>query len=223
MNLTKADIMKRTIAALIFASTTLLAAACGDGQGNNDQPDAGSVADARVTDASTRFASEADMLSWLRQEEKLAHDVYIALIDKAPPFTNIAASEQTHTDAVKALLLQYGIPDPAASLAPGQFSIPALQALHDALVAKGTRSVLDAITVGLEIEELDIKDIREMRDIASHADVLAMLSNLERGSRNHLRAFWKQLQQNGGTYTPTHLTQAEFDSIANSPQEMGAR
>lgn len=214
--------MNRTIAALIFASSTLVAAACGDGQGTN-QPDATALADARVIDASTRFASEAEMLSWLRQEEKLAHDVYIALVDKAPSFTNIAASEQTHTDAVKALLLQYGIPDPAANLAAGQFSIPALQALHDALVAKGTRSVLDAITVGLEIEELDIADLREMRDIATHADVLAMMTNLERGSRNHLRAFWKQLQQNGGTYTPKHLTQAEFDAIATSPQEMGAR
>ena len=215
--------MKRSLAVLLFASTTVLAAACGDGQGSNNQPDAGTVADARIIDASTRFANEADMLSWLRQEEKLAHDVYVALIDKAPPFTNISASEQTHTDTVKALLIKYGIPDPAASLAVGQFSIPELQALHDALVAKGIQSVLNAISVGLEIEELDIVDIREMRDIARNADVLDMLTNLERGSRNHLRSFWKQLEQNGGTYTPTHLTEAEFLAIATSPQEMGGR
>ncbi len=212
--------MKTAWFVILFGTAAGIAsvAACGSNDGN--APDA-ALADSRVIDASTRFANEGDMLGWLRQEEKLAHDVYVALIDKAPPFTNISASEQTHTDAVKALLVQYGLPDPAANLAAGVFSIADLQTLHDALVAKGSRSVLEAIAVGLEIEELDIADIREMRDIATHADVLTTLDNLERGSRNHLRAFWKQLQQNGGTYVPTHLSQTEFLAIATSPQEMG--
>lgn len=212
--------MKIQFAGTLFGAALLFTAVgCGGGD-NNLSPDAVTT-DGRAFDASTRFANESDMLSWLRQEEKLAHDVYVALIDKAPPFTNISASEQSHTDAIKALLAQYGIPDPAANLAAGVFSIPALQTLHDSLVAKGTRSVLDAITVGLEIEELDIVDIREMRDVVVHAEVLTTLDNLERGSRNHLRAFWKQLQQNGGTYVPTHLSEAEFMAIATSPQEMG--
>ena len=211
--------MKVQFAGTLLGAALLFTAACGGA--DNLSPDAAAAADGRTIDASTRFATEGDMLSWLRQEEKLAHDVYVALIDKAPPFTNIAVSEQSHTDAVKALLTQYGIPDPAANLAAGVFSIPGLQTLHDNLVAKGTRSVLDAIAVGLEIEELDIADLREMRDIVVHADVLTTLDNLERGSRNHLRAFWKQLQQNGGTYTPTHLSQTEFLAIATSPQEMG--
>jgi hypothetical protein len=45
-------------------------------------------------------------LKLMREEEKLARDVYMELYDKwnLPIFNNIANSEQTHTDAVKTLL-----------------------------------------------------------------------------------------------------------------------
>ena len=53
-------------------------------------------------------------------------------------------------------------------------------------------------------------------------DVLATLDLLEQGSRNHLRAFWRQLQMSGGTYTPRHLDMASFLAIVNSATESGA-
>jgi hypothetical protein len=71
----------------------------------------------------------------------------------------------------------------------------------------------------LEIEELDIKDIETEKLSVDNADVLYAYNELLRGSRNHLRAFWKQLQQQGGSYTPSHITQAAFDAIINSATE----
>ena len=59
-------------------------------------------------------------------------------------FDNIAAAEQTHTTAVLTLLEGYRLPDPAAGLAPGEFSNADLQALYDELVETGSRSVTDA-------------------------------------------------------------------------------
>lgn len=45
---------------------------------------------------------ERNSLIWMREEEKLAHDIYTALYQKwgKQIFSNIAASETTHTEAV---------------------------------------------------------------------------------------------------------------------------
>ena len=218
--------MKAHLTTLVVALGASLAA-CGDaGNADNggDRYDAAAY-DAPTyevaADASARFADEAALLRWLREEEKLAHDVYVALQGRSMIFTNIAASEQSHTEAVKTLLDRYGIPDPSAGRAAGSFADPALQSLHDALVARGRASSVAALQVGAEIEELDIADIREMRGVATHADVRATLDTLERGSRNHLRAFWRQLQMAGASYTPQHLDAAEFRAIAESASETG--
>jgi hypothetical protein len=44
-------------------------------------------------------------------------------------------------------------------------------------------------------------------------------NNLLCGSRNHLRAFNRQLVANGGSYTAQVISQAEWNDIASSPQE----
>ena len=215
--------MKYTLLTIALAASL---SACGDpgGPGDRDRADAApydAPAGDVAADASARFADEAALLRWLREEEKLAHDVYVALQAQSGAFANIAASEQTHTDAVRALLVRYSIPDPAAGRAQGSFADPTLQALHDALVARGRASVVAALQVGAEVEELDIADIREMRGVARSADVLTTLDSLERGSRNHLRSFWRQLQMMGAGYTPQHLPAAEFAAITESAMETG--
>ena len=57
----------------------------------------------------TLTAEEAGNLTFLFEEEKLARDVYQYFSDTygAVIFSNIAASEQTHMDAVEGLLLKY--------------------------------------------------------------------------------------------------------------------
>lgn len=204
-----------------FASLLLVLsslAACGGQDPSLDARDAA----ANIDDGGVTTAEEATALQSLREEEKLAHDVYVALNARAPVFANISASEQTHTDAVRALLDRYGVSDPAQGRAAGSFSNATFQTLYDALTARGSVSTVAALQVGAEIEELDIADIRAMRAAVTHADVSATLDNLERGSRNHLRSFWRQLQSAGGTYTPSHLDAATFRSIAESAMETGA-
>ena len=57
---------------------------------------------------------EISTLLWMREEEKVARDVYIAMNEKwnAKIFARIAASEQKHCDAIAKKLALYGIDDP---------------------------------------------------------------------------------------------------------------
>lgn len=201
--------MNPTRRTLLLALTTAPLAAwlggCGSG---NDDP-------------APLSAAEADDLTYVRQEEKLARDVYLALGGHGQPFVNIATSEQTHMDRVGELLTRYGLTDPVAGLDRGAFARTDLKELHDQLVAAGNAGHVGALSVGLEIEELDLHDIDARSARASRDDVRNVFAQLERGSRNHLRAFWSALQAAGGTYTPKHLSADEFFAIATSPQEPG--
>ena len=167
--------------------------------------------------------AEAESLAYMREEEQLAHDVYAVSVTlwPQPVFVNITEAEATHSAAVKALLDRYQLPDPLAGLSEGSFATPAFQALYDSLVATSGLSLIDALTVGVAIEELDIRDIALQKLSIDNADILLVYEHLLRGSRNHLRAFMKVLTQQGGTYVPQYISQAEFDAIVNSPIERG--
>ncbi len=99
---------------------------------------------------------------WMREEEQLAHDVYVVLGDLwgLRIFENIAASETTHIDLVSGLLDRHGIDDPTAGNDLGTFTDPTLQGLYDQLIADGSESLEAALGVGALIEELDISDLQ---------------------------------------------------------------
>lgn len=169
-------------------------------------------------------AAEADGLAYMREEEQLAHAVYLAsaaLWPTVPVFANVAGSEATHTAAVKTLLDRYALVDPLAGLAVGSFKTPLFQTLHADLVAASRVSLVNALKVGVQIEELDISDIASRSAAVDNADILLVYVNLTRGSRNHLRAYMSSLVQQGGSYTPQYISQATFDAIVNSPMEKG--
>ncbi|MDH4146309.1 MAG: DUF2202 domain-containing protein, partial [Acidimicrobiia bacterium] len=170
--------------------------------------------------ASTLDAAAVDGLEYMREEEKLARDVYQTLGAQwdLGVFDNIAASEQTHTDAIVTLLDRYGIGDPARPEV-GAFASPVLQDLHDRLVAKGSASLVDALTVGATIEDLDIIDIEARK--TGVADIDLVYDNLMKGSRNHLRSFVDELEAQGATYVPQYLGQEAYDAIVTSPVERG--
>ncbi len=161
----------------------------------------------------------------MREEEKLARDVYLTLYDtwNQQVFQNISRSEQAHTDAVLALLEQYGISDPVGDNPVGVFVDEALQALHDKLVNQGSASLIDALLVGAAIEEIDIIDIEKRKeDVIGNDDIIEVYDNiLLEGSRNHLRAFVKNLETQGITYQPQYLSQAEYDAIISGETERG--
>jgi hypothetical protein len=146
--------------------------------------------------AASLSAAEADGLTYMREEEKLARDVYQALGAQweLSIFTNIAASEQRHMDSVLGLLDRYGLSDPAADSAPGEFTNDDLQALYDRLVEQGSRSLADAIEVGIAIEQVDIADLEDYAAASDNSAILRVYDNLTRGSHSHLRAFTTTLE-----------------------------
>ena len=98
----------------------------------------------------------------------------------------------------------------------GIFVFPEYQQLYKSLIASGTRSPLDALTVGAKIEEMDIADLRRLLTQTTDRQVRQVLEHLMQGSQNHLRAFAFQIAKQGATYNAEFLTQAEFDQIAGS-------
>ncbi len=139
--------------------------------------------------------AEKDDLIFIREEEKLARDVYLTLYEiwETRIFENIAASEQTHMDAIMVLLDRYGIPDPAAGKNSGEFTNEELQNLYRELVDYGGQSMFKAMEVGVIIEEKDIDDLQESMSRTTHRDVSRVYKNLLNGSYNHLEAFIYQL------------------------------
>ncbi len=167
---------------------------------------------------------ERSGLVFMREEEKLARDVYSVLYDKwgVQIFSNIAQSEQTHTEAVRTILTKYNITDPVTDDTIGIFVNSDLQKLYTDLTAQGTISIEEALTVGAFIEDLDIADLQKQIAQTDNDDIKLVYENLMRGSRNHLRSFVSQLTNRGVTYEPKYITQSEFDTIIASPQETGS-
>lgn len=166
---------------------------------------------------------EIESLLLMREEEKLARDVYFELYDiwGQQIFVNIAASEQTHTDAVKVLLDKYNIQDPVTDDSRGVFESSLIQDLYDSLVAQWEQSLLEALMVGATIEDLDIKDLQEAAAQTDKQDIIAVYANLERGSRNHMRSFTKNITNLGWIYIPQYISQWEYDAIISSENERG--
>lgn len=190
------------------------------GNGGNS----GSSSSQTVTETSTQLSVfESTSLKFMREEEKLARDVYLTLYERwgVPIFANIADSEQQHTDTVASLLAKYGIEDPVKDDTIGAFTDPAFDELFAALVNLGSQSYEAALMVGTEIEELDIADLNEQLNVINQQDIVNAYNNLLKGSRNHLRSFYSLVVEGGFEYTPTHITQEEFDAIVNSEMETG--
>lgn len=166
---------------------------------------------------------EINGLILMREEEKLARDVYLVLYDKwnLKIFYNIANSEQTHTDSIKFLLDRYEIKDPVVIDDIGVFTSDELSNLYGDLIEKGSQSLLDALIVGATVEDLDINDLDNLLN-TDNEDIKITYKNLQKGSRNHLRAYVRQIIRNGGSYSPVYISQENYESIISSSQERGA-
>lgn len=180
---------------------------------------------AQITSLPTEPLNSAELtsLSFMREEEKLARDVYITLYNKwgVNIFTNISNSEQTHMDAILMLLSKYSLADPVSNNAVGVFNNVTLQNLYNKLVAQGNISVLDAYKVGATIEDLDIFDLKNALLNNDNQDIKLVYDMLTKRSRNHIRSFYKNILSVGGSYSPQYITQAEFDAIINTAMETG--
>lgn len=168
-------------------------------------------------------AVETSMLVFMREEEKLARDVYRVLYATWGKlvFANISESEQSHMDALANMLAKYRVPDPIVEDSTGVFQDEELLALYESLVSDGEASVVAALKVGALIEEIDMLDIAHAIEETDEADLQEVYENLLRGSRNHLRAFNRTLENLGVVYTPQELDLATFEAIVTSAFERG--
>jgi len=166
--------------------------------------------------------TERDGLLYMAEEEKLARDVYENSYEthQLPIFQNIASAEQTHIDAVKVLIDRYDL-EISSTDERGLFVDAKLQTLYGELVERSNESLKQALQVGALIEEIDIVDLQTHMNETDNDDIILVYENLEKGSRNHLRAFVGTMERYGFAYLPQVLSQEEFDEIANSPTERG--
>ena len=213
------------IAVIILLSFVGPAAA---GNGGNGPASAESCAQALVEHLDQLPLNEYDAdeiaaVSFLREEEKLARDVYLvlSLSWETPIFTNIARSEQRHMNLVELLLSRHGITDPVADDDIGVFSNPELGELFDELTTFGQQSLVDALVVGATIEDLDLADLAAIREVSDELDSWLIVENLAAGSRNHMRAFANALAANGFSYEAQYLDPSVLAEILATEPERG--
>jgi hypothetical protein len=166
----------------------------GNGHRNGGQNCGANCAQLQLPASATLSADEAKWLLYMREEEKLARDVYNELqkIYGLKIFGNIAVSEQRHFDSIGTLISRYGLTDPAQE--PGIFLNGDIQQLYNTLIAKGNLSLKDALEVGVRIEETDIDDLETAMLATYRRDIDNVYSNLMAGSYNHLAAFESNLE-----------------------------
>lgn len=166
-------------------------------------------------------AMEQRMLEHMREEEKLARDIYRVLDQQwnLPIFANIASAEQSHMDLVLLLCNRYRIADPVPSNQVGAFSDPAFTALFQFATSFGRISPLHALLVGAVVEDLDMADLDFTLLRTDNRDIDTLWQNLQRGSRNHMRSFYAQLVGLNMVYPGLFLSTARIQAIVTTPYE----
>jgi len=136
-------------------------------------------------------SDEVSDLKLLREEEKMARDLYLEFYRTwgLTIFNNIAASEQQHMDAILVLLNKYGVEDPAAGQPEGRFSSNSIQDLYYYLQASGHRSASESLSTGETVEQTDINDLNTAISRSGHSDIVSVYTSLRSASYNHLNAF----------------------------------
>ncbi|MFV0265814.1 MAG: DUF2202 domain-containing protein [Draconibacterium sp.] len=214
--------MKAKNAFLMVAGLALIAGACSKSDDPVTDPmftdEKSSEIAAAICDSCTYDGelTEADFsgLLAMREEEKLAHDVYVTFFSEysAAVFQNIANSEEAHMAAILNLINGYGLEDPAID-GVGNFSNPLFAGLFVSLTEQGGASLEAALKTGAYIEELDIADLMAQLENTKNEDIQRVYGNLLAGSESHLRAFVNNLAAMGVTYAPELLDDATFAAI----------
>lgn len=197
------------------------------GQGNSQSGGASDCQQALIDHFDSLPVNQLDQamieaVTLLREEEKLARDVYLAMtvLYELSVFPNIARSEQQHMDLVAMILDRYDIPDPAAGMGVGEFSDPWVQGLYDDLTDAGEVSLIDALIVGATIEDVDIYHLDHILDhTPAYDDIHLIVQNMVAGSRNHMRGFVGALDKRNRTYSAQWIEQTLLDEILSTPME----
>ena len=150
----------------------------------------------------------------MREEEKLARDVYAYLYEMYSHivFGNISKSEDAHTSAILYLINGYGLIDPTPEIV-GEFSNEQFTNVYAQLTSEGSTGLIEALQVGALIEETDIADLEKLLETTENEDIVRVYSNLLEVSKSHLRSFTNVLAQLVETYVPQILSEELYQAI----------
>ena len=187
--------------------------------------------------------AEKHHLIFMREEEKLARDVYASLASMWPDssvFVNIGeGSEQTHADVMRDKLEEYGLEDPnpetnnlpsSLGVFTGEDYAAYFTDKYQLLINQGSQSELDALYVGALIEELDMHDIVNCPEVIVDTDngisdcglhytdeqpLINAYNSLLDGSKSHLKAYVGRIESiiGAGNYEAQILSQDEINEI----------
>lgn len=200
----------------------------------------GDVSISADTDDAALDYNEKMHLFFMREEEKLARDVYQVLGTMYPDsviFGNIDDSEQIHMTAVKAMIEKYGYEDPNTNDNVGAYTGEDFgwyfTEKYNQLVERASISELEALYVGAFIEELDMMDINQcpqvivetdngINDVSEcgkvytdKPDIQRLYSSLLDGSDSHLEGYVNNIEKiiGEGNYQAQVLSQELVDAI----------
>ncbi len=159
-------------------------------------------------------ADEIEFLYAVREEEKLARDVYAKFYEKfkTRPFLNIGRAEENHIAAVERLFYFYSIDYPKLG-DEGVFADPERQLYYNQLISRGD-SLINAYKAAAYLEERDIVDYKSVLNDISNPNIKIVIENLYRASVNHFKTMIRHIDALGGSYSPSFLSQDEYETIA---------
>ena len=221
------NVKARSSQALLLVAVALVAvisiAAVAVGATTDDATSSSSSAVAIEPSAESLTDVEVQGIMFMREEEKLAYDVYTTFAEMygQPIFSNIASAEAQHMSAVLGLIEAYDLDDPVDDSPVGTFANQELQDLYDDLIKQGSVDLAAALEVGAVIEEVDILDLEDYLEKTSNPDIIQVYENLLRGSENHLRAFVSQLESAGVTRAPVLMESEAYETTLASEMQRG--
>ena len=223
------------VTAIIFSSSMFLVGCGGSSLVTESSNESEEVSSQEETTTESTYVNESGLseqevegLLFMREEEELARDLYMDIYyakgSRLNTFKNISQNAETsHAEAIRVLLEKYGIDDPSTGV-HNTYSDEELQHLYDNLLSIAIGSDdLAALRVGALVEETDISDINAHKGRVSteHQDIIDTYENLLCGSRNHLRAYAKNIQNITGQPYVTQVPEldSEVTVILNSDKE----
>ena len=127
-----------------------------------------------------------EMLTYAIQDEYLARAEYELIMSEygeQRPFSNIIKAEEYHIELLKPLFEKYNV------------SIPKDNSSEYIVLPEDIQAALQT-GVKAEVDNIEMYEKFLLEDIPS--DVAEVFEELKRGSENHLKAFERGLERNGG-------------------------
>ncbi len=168
-------------------------------------------------------AKERQYLLFMREEEKLALDLYMEMhrLWGLSVFKSVSGEEKEHMRAMLGLLRIYNLPDPVGNNPPGRFVNAHLRDLYQSLARQGSQSVEEALKACALQEEINMLDLMAASNASTQPKIREIYSELQRDSINHLRSFAHALEVLGVRYQGVKIPQQTVDAIIHGPMDRG--